>query len=259
MKNKKYFFFDIDGTLTNKDTGMIVPSAREALAKLQENGHFVALCTGRAQYKARLILQDLGLTNMVCCGGAGIVINNEIIKNEPLDINRVRALINECESNNIGYLITRDDSEKAYHKNDLFVKQSGGRYEPTHYVFDQDLDINTIEPVYKAYVSVKPEDEYLLPALKNIGYLRYVPQYLIIQHDKKDKGIIETMGLLHADIKDVVVFGDDTNDLIMFNERWTSIAMGNATDERLKEKSNYVTDTSTNDGVMKACVHFGWI
>lgn len=259
MKSKKYYFFDIDGTLTDKDTGIVVPSAREALSRLQDNGHFVALCTGRAQYKARLILEDLGLTNMVCCGGGGIVLNNQIIKNEPLDIKKVRTLINECENSNIGYLITRDDSEKAYHKDNLFVEQSGGRYEPTHYVFDKNLDINATEPIYKAYVSVKPEDEHLLPSLNDIGHLRYVPQYLIIQHDKKDKGIIETMELLHADIKDVVVFGDDTNDLIMFDERWTSIAMGNATDEKLKEKANYVTDTSVNDGVKKACEHFGWI
>lgn len=39
---KKYLFFDIDGTLTNRATGGIVPSAKEALQRLEENGHFVA-------------------------------------------------------------------------------------------------------------------------------------------------------------------------------------------------------------------------
>ena len=32
--DKKYFFFDIDGTLTDRTTGLIVPSAREAVRKL---------------------------------------------------------------------------------------------------------------------------------------------------------------------------------------------------------------------------------
>ena len=32
---KKYFFFDIDGTLTDRSTGKIVPSAREALDCLE--------------------------------------------------------------------------------------------------------------------------------------------------------------------------------------------------------------------------------
>ena len=40
---KKYFFFDIDGTLTNIHTGKLVESGLETLRKLEENGHFVAI------------------------------------------------------------------------------------------------------------------------------------------------------------------------------------------------------------------------
>ena len=46
--NKKFFFFDIDGTLINKLTGELVPSAQKTIAQLQENGHFVCIATGRA-------------------------------------------------------------------------------------------------------------------------------------------------------------------------------------------------------------------
>ena len=49
---KKYFFFDIDGTLTDRSTGQIVPSAAEAVRKLKEAGHFGSIATGRACYKA---------------------------------------------------------------------------------------------------------------------------------------------------------------------------------------------------------------
>ena len=34
---KKYFFFDIDGTLTDRSTGEIVPSARETLNRLEKS------------------------------------------------------------------------------------------------------------------------------------------------------------------------------------------------------------------------------
>ena len=50
---KKYFFFDIDGTLTNDQTKQIIPSSQLALQKLEEAGHFVCIATGRAHYKAR--------------------------------------------------------------------------------------------------------------------------------------------------------------------------------------------------------------
>lgn len=47
---KKYFFFDIDGTLTDRTTGKVVKSALETLKKLEAEGHFVAIATGRAHY-----------------------------------------------------------------------------------------------------------------------------------------------------------------------------------------------------------------
>ena len=51
--DKKYFFFDIDGTLTNKETGEIVESAKMTIQQLQAQGHFVCIATGRAYYKTK--------------------------------------------------------------------------------------------------------------------------------------------------------------------------------------------------------------
>ena len=34
---EKYFFFDIDGTLTDRSTGQIVPSAAEAVRNLRKS------------------------------------------------------------------------------------------------------------------------------------------------------------------------------------------------------------------------------
>ena len=62
----------------------------------------------------------------------------------------------------------------------------------------------------------------------------------------------------NRDLKDVVVFGDDTNDEVMFDPQWTSIAMGNAT-ESLKEKADFVTKANIEDGIQYACKKFGWI
>ena len=54
-----------------------------------------------------------------------------------------------------------------------------------------------------------------------------------------------------------VVFGDDTNDLVMFDSQWTSVAMGNAVDE-LKEKASFVTDANIDDGIYNICLKQGW-
>ena len=62
---RKYFFFDIDGTITVRETGEPVPSAVRAIHKVEEAGHFVAIATGRAQYKARPFMERIGMKNMV--------------------------------------------------------------------------------------------------------------------------------------------------------------------------------------------------
>ncbi len=69
------------------------------------------------------------------------------------------------------------------------------------------------------------------------------------------KAIVDYFG---GNYEDVVVFGDEKNDLSMFSDEWTSIAMGNAIDE-LKKKATYVTKNAWDDGIYYACQHFGWV
>lgn len=45
----KIVFFDIDGTLLNKDN-VIPDSTKKAVKQLQENGIYVAIATGRAPF-----------------------------------------------------------------------------------------------------------------------------------------------------------------------------------------------------------------
>ena len=151
-----------------------------------------------------------------------------------------------------------DDSIDVYAKDDLFRQQVIERKEPTRYFIDKTLDYDKLDTIYKVYIAVPIGKEDTLPSLKDLGYLRFEQEYINVQYDAKDQGIIEMMNYLNAPLEDVVVFGDDMNDLVMFDERWTSIAMGNACDE-LKQKATYVTKNNIEDGIYDACVQFGWI
>lgn len=94
--SKKYFFFDIDGTLTDRTTGQIVPSAAEAIRKLKQAGHFVSIATGRAFYKAENFRRDHGFDHMVCNGGHGIVYEGELRENRPLDYEKAKAVYDQA-------------------------------------------------------------------------------------------------------------------------------------------------------------------
>ncbi len=255
---KKYFFFDIDGTLTDRKTHKIIPSAQNALLKLQENGHFVAIATGRAHYKAKSFIEAINVKHMVCAGGGGLVYHNELIENTPLDRQKAIALYEEAKALGFGILVAIDDSIDVYSENDLFRQQVGERKELTRYFIDSNFDIHQQEAIYKLYIAVSSEDEHQLKTLKSLGFLRFEQEYLNIQYDDKLSGIIKLVQYVGGNLEDVVVFGDDLNDMVMFDSRFTCIAMGNA-HEQLKQKATFVTKANVDDGIAYALKHFKWI
>ena len=254
----KYFFFDIDGTLTNIHTGELVESGIRTLRKLEENGHFTAIATGRAYYKTVDIAKRAGIRNFVANGGAVLVLEDRLIRNAPLDREKALRIIHEADDLGYGILISPNDSIDVLMKDHRFIEQAGKRREATNYIYDPDLDFDEIENIYKFYISMRKEEEDRLKDKDLLGHIRMSDPYFWYQHDQKDKGIEDMMKILGGDIRDVVVFGDGENDMVMFRKEWTSIAMGNGYPDLLK-MADYVTDASEEDGIMKACQHFSWI
>ena len=256
--NKKYFFFDIDGTLTDDATHQIVPSAQQTLQQLQANGHFVSIATGRAHYKAISFTNKINIHNIVCNGGGCLVIHDKIIDFQPLPLSKAIQILEYADKQNIGWLIALEDNDEVWMKDYRFLETAGLRKELTTYHYDSSLDIHSLPKIVKMYLAYTEPMEKNLPWINVLGRLRMSENYVVYQYDAKKDGILRMMKYLNAPLQDVVVFGDDVNDLVMFDPIWTSIAMGNGKEE-LKKKANYVTDRNIDDGIEKACQHFGWI
>ena len=259
---KHYFFFDIDGTLTVRETGVIVPSAEEALKKLRAAGHFVAIATGRAHYKARWFFNEHGFDNMVCNGGHGIVMNKKLVENRPINQKLAQALYQEAKAKGFGVMCATDDSIKVYAEDLTFYDQAGYRLEPTTYIIDEQFDPKA-HTIYKMYVAISPERERELKTLteiaekNDIGALRFEKNYLIIQPDNKKAGVLRLLELAGGAPENTVVFGDDTNDLVMFDELFYKIAMGNGCDA-LKARADEVAPANIDDGIYRVCEAHGF-
>lgn len=255
--DKKYFFFDIDGTLA--ENGWVPESTKLALQKLRENGHFTAICTGRGSSTAWKILEQYGFDNMVCDGGNGFVVDKKLIEVTPLDKQKVLNLIDECEAKHIpwGYTPSFNDAYRLT-KSQEFIDFGGDFTVDYKFEIVPDLDPRKEEAIYKTYVACHPGDEANIEALKHIDWIRFAGDIVFVEPMNKSYGIKKMMDYLHADYKDVVVFGDEKNDLSMFTDEWTCIAMGNAIDA-VKKVADYVTTGMHEDGIYNACKHFGWI
>ncbi len=258
MGKRKFIFFDVDGTLAAGRPGQqyVPESTKLALKKLRENGHFLAIATGRSHAMALQMMQDLGFHNMVHDGGNGITIDDQLVFIEPLDRKKCIKLINECKENGILWGISPYDTTYRLVPDERF-------YEFTHDVYmdtkvKEGLDPEDYENIYKVYIACYSPKEERLQTLNELPWCRFHKEYLFVEPANKEKGIKSMVDHLGGDYKDVVVFGDAKNDLSMFCDEWTSIAMGNAIDE-LKQKADYVTTDVTEDGIYHACKHFEWI
>lgn len=259
---KKYFFFDIDGTLTVNDPvthkSTVPASTRRTLEKLKENGHFVSIATGRAHWMAMEVVDMVNIDNLVTDGGNGIVLNGELVELLPLDHAKAAALCNQIHDMGRGVGVALHDDHRLYCKNDRFAKANPFFASFIDYIIDENLDFDKEKYIYKIFLGISQDEEKNFPILETMPHMRYHPNNLMIEPSDKYSGIERVMNYLGAPLEDVIVFGDGWNDVDMFSKAPFSIAMGNAVD-KLQEMADFVTKAVDEDGIEYACRHFGWI
>lgn len=260
MGKKKYFFFDIDNTIAIGVPRVVPESTKRTLKALQDKGHYVSIATGRMYVMAKDFCDELGIKNMVTDGGNGLVIDGDV-QIEPIDRDMVIAIVDEFEKNNIPWSICVDDSRMWYTKDNTFPDAMGKVIKIKGYMettIVENMNIRDYDVIHKGFAYINLDQEKKIKALKNVTYTRYSDDYIIIEPDDKSKGIKKLMEIMDIKDEDVVVFGDNTNDIKMFRPEWTKIAMGNAVDS-LKAVADFVTKDADDDGIEYACKHFGWI
>lgn len=252
---KKFFFFDIDGTLTQPLDNEVPESTREALSLLRARGHFVAIATGRMQSDAFAVAQSLGLSSCVSDGGECVTLNGKICYHNGLPKENCIEFFRKTDTEKFPWAAAVENARIALTKDARYLEKVPVRYYDVRVT--PDFDFEAAPCIHKIFVAcTKPElSEIDLCGLPHVWLRRGT---LLLEPTQKDKGIRYVMETYHATDADVVVFGDGMNDRAMFRPEWMSIAMGNAKDE-LKAMAKYVTAPSDQDGIYLACKKFGWI
>ncbi|MBM6839913.1 HAD-IIB family hydrolase, partial [Clostridium saudiense] len=90
--SKKVIFLDVDGTLVN-DNGVVPESAKIAVRKAKENGHYVFLCTGRSKAELYDDIMEIGFDGVIGAAGGYIEVNNEMILHKKVSREDVEHLV----------------------------------------------------------------------------------------------------------------------------------------------------------------------
>ncbi len=256
MGNKRYIFFDIDGTLIPEGyhNDPIPESTMKAIDLLRKAGHFICLATGRSEALARTYMDQLGFENMVSDGGYGVTIDGKLLGITPLPKDKIIRLADECREKGFPWGIQIDNSDTRLVPDERFEAITHDIYMKSRIV--PGLEPRDYDAIYKMYVVCRHPAEEQLEALKDLPWCRFQKEYIFIEPDDKAFGIKKIMDYFGADYRNAVVFGDWSNDISMFRDEWTKVAMGNAIPE-LKALADYVTAAVDDDGIYKACEALG--
>ncbi|MDK9899812.1 HAD-IIB family hydrolase, partial [Klebsiella pneumoniae] len=97
--NRKFFAFDIDGTLLDSNKQPL-ESTIEALELLRNAGHFVTVATGRSRFHAKDIIRSLAFDNYILCNGAAAFLAHQQVYKNLLDEEQLKAFV--AEANELG-------------------------------------------------------------------------------------------------------------------------------------------------------------
>ncbi|MDR2464900.1 MAG: Cof-type HAD-IIB family hydrolase [Streptococcaceae bacterium] len=257
--NKKVAFFDIDGTLADntmlhepKVVDRIPESAKLALTQLRENGINPVLATGRSVGMVKDLMEELKMNSVVSSNGAVVVFKGEVIW---------ESYLSEAEVDRIAQLLLKKKKTFILETKDVIFQLNKGNVA----VGDGSFEIVTWEgsgyPEKVIQIVVIETDEF--PEGIDTGEIHAV-RVGMHEYDIKKRNVTKAIGIRHLlnaenlTAEEAIAFGDEENDMEMFQEVSFSIALGNG-NEKLKAIADYVTTSVKEDGVYNACKKYGWL
>lgn len=250
----KLLLLDIDGTLMNSKKE-IPESAKAALLQAKENGHDLAIATGRAPFMIKKVLQETGIRTYITFNGQYIVHEDECIHREALDTDILSSIVEFAEKRAHPIVFMNEKkmvSSIDYHPDiDESIKTLKFPHPEMVEDFHKDNEI------YQALVFCEEDEEQQYhDSFKEMQFVRWhrVSCDILPKGGTKASGIEHLIRATGHTIEDTIAFGDGLNDLQMMEKAGVSVAMANGHEET-KKRATYVTDHVDEDGLANAFKH----
>lgn len=266
----KIIAVDLDGTLLSSGN-VILHETEKVLRVASESGIKVVLATGRPLSGALPFAQQLGLSGdeqyaIVFNGAVVQSLDGRVLMSQELNYQDFNNMLRFQRLSHVDvhfettkYFLTCD--------HDLSVQMQINAALTNNIIkvrnrkdIPQDFTFNKV-----GFTSIESSDQVdklwnSLPAWAFDTYdiVRSFDSIIELNALGASKGnaLMDLASRLKIDQKDVMVFGDQGNDISMFeNPNFKKVAMGNAI-EAIKEKADYVTDDNDHNGIAKAIKKF---
>lgn len=259
----RMFFFDIDGTLIVPKKGEVSERVRRAIFMLHERGIVPILVSGRPLFSMIPLAESLSIRGCIAYNGGLVVVDGEVVYDNPIDESRVEQLVSFANSNMHplifpgmdGYYATTLDHPKvreifqytttlnhSYWKH--YTPKLNPSYWKTHPIYQMEL----IAPIEELTVYQERFGEefqfypwHVASSATNINPLA----------NSKAIGMHHVLKRFSLDESVAAAIGDGPNDIEMIRSAHLGIAMGNACKE-LKSAADLVAEDVTADGAAKA-------
>jgi Cof subfamily protein (haloacid dehalogenase superfamily) len=248
-KNIKMVTTDLDQTFLRTDKS-ISQYSLDIIKKCKERGILIAIATARSEQEAEkyinLIKPDIVISN----GGALVRYRDRIIYNCMLSASISDKLIQDCMANsNVGEITV--DTGNSYYSNskDLnqYVEYSNAQY--NNYVVPLNSMTYKISVVFfDKNSAVELASKY--PECSFLGFHGENKYRFAHKDATKFLAINELIKHLNINLKQVVIFGDDYNDIEMLKNCSNGVAVSNAIKEVLSV-ATHITKSNDEDGVAR--------
>ncbi|MGZ9414333.1 HAD family hydrolase [Mycoplasma sp. AC157] len=268
-------FFDLDGTLLNSQK-KITNKSIEIIEKLRQNkGIKASIITGRPYYFAKEEYYKINSDfPIVSCNGSLIYDfkKDKVIFENPINKEKTKEIFGILIKNNITFLIYTTKkifgfySKKEFPewfnwlKNTVDSKEEKYRFD---IVFSQ---YNNLKENYFniqnhsiiKFLIIKSDSEpnnitnfkKEIEKVTNIYLINSQEKVIDIMPENSSKGkALEILSKIEKiDLEKTLVFGDQDNDVSMFEVAKFSVAMGQSKEE-IKEKSTFTTNSNDEEGI----------
>lgn len=259
---------DLDGTLLN-DEHIVSKENKKAINELENKDIKFCIATGRLNASAKVIARELGGSyNIISCNGALIksADGSERIYINSLKNNKAIAIAELLESMNQRYHFYTEDSVYSktlsnsalcYHEQNL---KNNDDKEDIRIVICEDIvkKAGIVQDILKFIVFFEDENDSQkimnkLIEIEGIDISQSGTKNLEIMNKNVSKGnaIKIVSDMYKIPTSEIMVLGDQKNDLSMFEIAGVKVAMANG-NSRLKTAADFITKSNNDSGVAYA-------